>query len=745
MWVQDGTSKNPKSMPGLTRTEIENLNPSLAEHPLVPKDQFKTKTKTDVLISAGSHFAIVARDQNGGRTCVLDYAFKKAQQQSKKTKNRALRMRDGQTSGADEKGSDDQPDSDGAAASAPFKKKAGPLSISNIGLKYADKKLHINFTATFDLGPLAFSLIGFGINLEVRGLQDVSLLPPSLDGLSVAFEKTPLTIAGIFRHGEDSSLEYYAGGLIVGWVPYQLQAAGFYGEARKGGDANSSPLTSVFVFARLQGPLLTLEFAEISGVTGGFGYNSEVRVPTADQIIDFPFIKPSTLDGATGSALSALEKLTSPAADGWFAPRDNTYWAAAGMKIDAFEMIALDAVAVVQFGQPIKLGLFAVGLVDIPTAKSPLKFAHVELGIAIVIDLDYGIVIAEAQLSPNSYILHPDCHLTGGFALYYWFDAPHADRALIGDFVFTLGGYHQAFQVPEGYPNPPRLGISWSLGSNLSLTGEAYFAMTPKVCMGGGRLHAAYHAGPIGAWFDAFVNFLINYKPFYFQATASICVGVSLSIDFLFIHTQESIEVGADLTMWGPPLAGRVHVDIKVKQFDIYFGESSSSNPPVSLLEFYHLVLQASSGGAGTSTATPQQDEGHTFLAQSGLINDSDKPARERNQTWTVRGGALSLVVGCKMAIGRADQTGSPEDNHVEYTTNKIYARPMRLTEPLTSTLKLSITRAGLETAVQAWGMDKVLKSVPTGLWGRCKHPNHPFHSLHRLLPSPHPVHSLNL
>jgi hypothetical protein len=107
-------------------------------------------------------------------------------------------------------------------------------------------------------------------------------------------------------------------------------------------------------------------------------------------------------------------------------------------------MITLDAVLVVQFGQSVMLGVFAVGLVDIPTAKSPVKFAHVELGIAATAtaDFDYGVFKAEA---PNSYILHKDCHLTGGFALYAWFDAPHADRAKIRSFVFTLGGYHQAY------------------------------------------------------------------------------------------------------------------------------------------------------------------------------------------------------------------------------------------------------------------------------------------------------------
>ncbi|RWA09800.1 hypothetical protein EKO27_g5282 [Xylaria grammica] len=743
MWIQDGTGTN-KTMPGLTRKEIDCLNLSLDGHTLVPKDKFKTKKDTDVLLSAGSHFAVIMIDQNKGRTCVLDYDFKKSASPRNKGEERQV----------DEKsrGAGGKKDSDGDSASAPFKKKAGPLSISNIGLKYADSELHIRFTATFELGPLEFSLIGFSLNLELKGLKSISLLPPSLEGLAVAFERPPLTLAGIFRHGTDPSLEYYAGGLIIGWTPYQIQAAGFYGWA-SAGNGPETTFISVFVFARLDGPLLTLEFAEISGVTGGFGYNSEVRLPTPDQIVNFPFIKTTALQGATDSALSVLERLTSPEADGWFAPLNNTYWAAAGMKIDAFEMIALDAVAVVQFGQSIKLGLFAVALVDIPTGQLKQKFAHVELGIAIVIDLDYGILKTEAQLSPNSYILHPDCHLTGGFALYYWFDAPHADRALIGNFVFTLGGYHQAFEVPKGYPNPPRLGISWSVGSHISITGEAYFAITPKVCMGGGRLHAAFSAGPIGAWFDAFANFLINYQPFFFQASAAICVGVGLDIDFLFIHCHKSIEVGATLYLWGPPLAGRVHIDVKVYKFDIDFGDSSSGDHTLSLLEFYHLVLQTDSqqDSGGTTTAKiqseksrvieveedeerevtqgekpreaegsgqPPKDEGHTFLATAGLMNDTEKPEREQNQTWTVRGGAFSLVVGCKMAISKAEQTGVADGNYVAYTANDIYSKPMRLTQPLDSTMELSITQEG-SNIVQSWKMEAALKSVPTGLWAK--------------------------
>ncbi|KAK4142996.1 uncharacterized protein C8A04DRAFT_12761 [Dichotomopilus funicola] len=739
MWVQDKTGQNKnKATPGLTRAEIDVLNKtlSLTGHPLVAKDRNQTKDAGDVLISAGSHFAVVTKSQQGERTCVLDYEFKKAKPKQQKSVTGG-----GEEEKEEEKEKGDPPaeqDSDGTSSTAPFKKKSGPVQINNIGLEYANKTLHIKFTATFELGPLAFSLIGFRLNIQITSLalSGIQMLLPTLEGLAASFEKPPLTLAGLIRHGKSKDgLDYYAGGIIVGWVPYQLQAAGFYGEALpEGGQKPQDIFRSVFVFARLDGPLVTLEFAEISGVTGGFGYNSEVRVPTADQIVNFPFVKSTSLSGATESAITTLERLTSPASDGWFHPRGDTYWAAAGMKIDAFQMISLDAVAVIQFGQSIKMGLFAVALADIPTSASKVKFAHVELGLAVVIDLDYGTFRAESQLSPNSYILDPNCHLTGGFALCYWFDAPHADRSLIGDF--------------------------------------AYFAITPKACMGGGRLHAAFHAGPIEAWFDAFADFLINYKPFHFLAEAGVSVGVRFNLDVWLIHIHISVEVGADLTLWGPPMAGTVHVDIKVHKFDINFGSGSEEKGPADLLGFYHLVLQASSktdpkkaksiareartptpgfnprivelddSGEPLSvlaadadddddTGPPKPNEGHTFLAQTGLMNDTDKPERSQNQTWTVRGGTFSFVLGCKMAIAKAEQVDShgnviPDDPDsggnpvVEYTDNAIHARPMHLGQGdvLDSSVTISITEVDSDDPPRAWPMEKFVKSVPTGLWG---------------------------
>lgn len=759
LWVQDPPQKSQKPsvgrQGGLTRMDVALLDDGLPAKLLV-KDKVKVAEQkdTDLLVAAGCHFAVIVHSPTGEKSCLLDYVFLKPKESGTVVttpRDQAPAMSPATSVSTRADASD--ADEGGPSAQAPFKKKTGPLSISNIGIKYKNKRLVIMFDATFAMGPVGFSLLGFSLEAEFETLDKVPNIHASIEGMAAAFDKPPLTISGVIRHGNDSGMDYYAGGLIVGWVPYQFQAAGFFGTVTPNATPNK-PFKSIFVFAKLDGPLITLEFAEITGVCGGFGYNSNVRLPAADEIYKFPFVSSNDIGGAD-NALEVLQKIIDPSPAGWFQPMDDMYWLALGMKVDAFQMLSIDAVVVAQFGASVKLGIFAVALADIPTAASPIKFAHVELGISAVADFDYGVLKVESQLSPRSYIFSEQCHLTGGSALYYWFDAPHADRSSIGNFVFTLGGYHQAFAVPAGYPNPPRLGISWSLGSNLSISGEAYFAITPKVCMGGGRLHAAFSAGPIEAWFDAFADFLINYKPFYFNAAAGIAVGVRFNIDILFIHTHISVEIGAQLYLWGPPLAGRVHVDLWIAAFDINFGRDKSDDQIVHLYAFYQLVLQSSSssssmasaartvGGSATasmitaagegdasSAALAESDpvvpknEGHNFLAQSGLLNPNEKAERPQNDDWIVRAGTFSFVVGCKMAVNavKTDPNGTPILTYGDQASGiDVFSKPMKLRSPMTSTVVVDIRQDGVSQADQGWQYDKYIKNVPTGLWAKCK------------------------
>ncbi|KAI0536511.1 hypothetical protein GGR58DRAFT_528184 [Xylaria digitata] len=731
LWVQDTGPVAPGKMTGLTRSDRDALNSGLQD-PILVKDKIKPDKQTpkDLLVAAGCHFSVIVRSSSGERLCLLDYEFMKPSSSVSSSNSKGLKLK--QSAAREEGGDDGSP-----TAQAPYKKTAGPLSISNVGLKYKDKQLAIMFDATFQLGPLGFSLVGFSLGFSFTTLNDaLPVITPAILGLATSFDQSPLSIAGVIRHGNSGGLDYYAGGLVVGWKPYQFEAAGFYGIVTPLG--NSEGFKSVFIFAKLNGPLVTLEFAEINSLCGGFGYNSSMRLPTVDEVYDFPFIASTGLSGKE-NAMEALEKLVDPSQGGWFKPMDKTYWLAVGMGVGAFQMLTIDAVVTVQFGSAIKLGIFAVATADIPTSASSYRLAHVELGISAIADFDYGTLKIDAQLSPRSYILDPNCHLTGGFGLYYWFDSPHADKSVAGQYVFTLGGYHQAFDRPVGFPNPPRLGISWNLGGGLTMSGQAYFAITPKSCMAGGHLHAAFSAGPISAWFDAFADFLINYKPFYFNMQAGLSVGVSFSIDVWFIHIRISVEIGAQLYLWGPPIAGRVHVDLWVAAFDINFGADYSRNEVVSLLDFYLLVLQSQTGSSGFSATgngglgiasrdnddgmveaqgetSRRVNEGHNFLAQSGLLNPVDNPERNQNDDWIVRAGSFSFVVECKMAIN-AVKNGSGTETIISY--GEVYSRPMKLTSPMSSTLTVVVQQEGESEPDEGWQYDKYLKSLPRALWAQ--------------------------
>ena len=77
---------------------------------------------------------------------------------------------------------------------------------------------------------------------------------------------------------------------------------------------------------------------------------------------------------------------------------------------------------------------------------------------------------------------------------------------------------------------------------DVNISGDAFFAITPKCCIGGGHLHVGYSSGSLAAWFDAFADFLINYSPFYFIADVGVSIGISYSLHIGFIHRKWEID-----------------------------------------------------------------------------------------------------------------------------------------------------------------------------------------------------------
>ncbi|KAF8418700.1 hypothetical protein EV426DRAFT_539292 [Tirmania nivea] len=749
MWLSSDTSTDPKDpIPGLTEDQVNLINASL-DDPRggngVDKLIFKVNKKKPganggkpaAVILPGNHFVLVLKFQ-GKPEAILDYVFGGTSKPPPAPGSASRALTEKADTPSDSPGDD--------PSLVPMKKQAGAITISNIGFKYKNSSLSILLDASFEMGPLSFKLIGLKLILkftEGKTLTNPPFPDFDIDGLAVGFNKPPLILAGMFIRLNTDEVKGYAGGIAVGFVPYLFKAAGFYGEVtpKEGGD-----FKSVFVFAKLEGPLITVGFAEISGITLGFGYNMSMRFPTAENVTSFPLLSGSNSFGddlvRNFTTMLDVKVGGEPNPDAWFSIRRDSFWAAAGLKVAAFEILSVDAVIAVEWNPEVKIGIFGIAVADFPKGGSSSIKCHIELGISAVIDLGQGVMKLEAQLSPNSHLFDPNCRLTGGFALCYWFDGKYADKNLIGDWVFTVGGFHRAYAKPSHYPNPPRLGLSWDVGGAIKITGEAYFAITPKCCMFGGRLMATIVLGPLRAWFEAFADFLINYKPFYFMADGGISVGVSCKVDLLIVSFTIKVEIGAALHLEGPPLCGRVHVNFYIVAFDINFGPQPGELKGLDYRQFYMLVRQVETLPAATDEDGYDHvdSEAHLFSCIAGLLTDVKKPTTKPGDSWIVKGGIFGFQITSRVAISKAHQPVTqvledepPEPGNILESKHPVYARPLKIADELTSELTIKIKRQkddGGPRALMAeeeeipkdipgsWGIRPIHVSVPAAVWG---------------------------
>lgn len=752
MWVQpqEGSS-------GLTLDEVQLVNSVITKSPLNQKPlpykaTIKDPGKDDVVLRNGIHLMLVLKDAQGSTNVALDYVFGDEPPSSEVKRHSRVRL-------------DDFPTDNGESGMTEYSKSYDGLSVRNLGLKYSNNTLTIKVDANVKFGPIDFGLFGFALHLTFTPGQGFSLfnLPApsvSLDGLAADYNKSPIVLGGMLLHTSTETMQMYEGALVAQYTPWAFAAGGCYGQI-----TGLDQYQTFFVYARLLGPLITLEFATIGGVTAGFGYNNSMRFPTVADITSYPLISvPTPPNSSPQAAIQALTKTP------WFLPKNGSFWMGAGLDITALEILKVSAVLVVEWDPNVKLGIFAIATADIPrTPPGGFKFAHVQLGITAVLDIAAGTLKVDGQLTPSSYVLDPNCHLTGGFALYSWFG--DAVPELKGDFVFTLGGYHRQFIPPPQYPRPPRLAISWKFDSAISITGEAYFAITPNVCMGGGRWDVSLRLGPLEAFYSAFVDFLISFKPFYFIADGGISVGVKFKLDLWLVTIRISINISAQLHIEGPPIHGKVHVNFWVFGFDIEFGDSGGDDGRLKLEEFISLACQASDAtykglpqtiagdtrvGNYSSVLDREKEEQaavvddprkpHVLVVQSGLVPSGNTESTPSGSLWTVQAASFAFAVACKVAITKATiVTGRPvteEEEDVEEpeptsvvdgTGKPIFARPMCDVNQLSTELIVTIRPDGppqkeltqgeeVAASVPVWDNNvAIIKNLPDGLWGKCK------------------------
>ncbi|CDG81659.1 DUF6603 domain-containing protein [Janthinobacterium agaricidamnosum] len=466
----------------------------------------------------------------------------------------------------------------------PVQRSFGPLYANKIGAGWqqSDYLLQMLFDGNVSLAGLYIGVDTLSVGVPVKNPLDFSAYQLDLAGLDISFKGGAVEINGAFLK-QDSPLRY-DGAATVKAARFGLSALGSYAELPVDpAQPDGASVTSLFVFANLNIPLGPDPAFFINGLAAGFGYNRNILIPEPGEIAEFPLVKgaisSSVFGGKAATPDSALEVLSHVVY-----PEVGQYWGAGGIQFSTYQLLNSFALLIVRFGRE-----FAIDLVGITSASFPPKvapssaLAYLELGLLVSFRPSQGMVSVRAQLTPNSFILSQDCRLTGGFAAVLWYQGEHA-----GDFVLTLGGYHPAFKVPEFYPVVPRLGFNWPMevggAMSLNIAGGSYFALTPSAVMAGGYLQVLFKAGPLRAWFNAGVDFLIQWQPFYFMLNGYVSVGAGIEVTIAGVRVSLSAEIGARLLMWGPPIAGLVNVNWYVISFSIPFGDSDQSKPKVQPL-----------------------------------------------------------------------------------------------------------------------------------------------------------------
>lgn len=539
LWVDDQTDKPI----GITRAELRAIQAQFPSDipPLRYKELKATKNDDDILLAGGHHFLILVNS-----AVILDHVFNASRAETEADAGKKPPP-DAPAPPPPKAPAKPQP-TKGATTS-----NAGPLTISALGLEYKESRLIVSIDATLKLGPISFSVIGFEIKLELSKvrLSDLSkivtdhLVEVSLKGIGVGIQQGPLTLKGAFIHDQTSVAETYSGGVAVGFKVWQVLAIGQYQIRHAVGE--KEPFRAVFVYGKLDGPLVELEFATISGVRLGFGYNYAVRMPELNELHRFPFISDEAAKKSGNDPLAVLNAMTGEAKPFVYA-KDGACWFCAGMTISAFESLTLTAVLMFNLDTGkddpneagVTIGMLADGIFQMPPELTPeLTLFYIEIIVSVELNFVSGYIAANAVLAPASHVYVPQARLQGGASFYTWF----GKNSHAGDWVVSIGGFPRGYNRPAHYPNPDRVGLNFTLGDMIQVIGVGYLAITPKCVMVGGSLHMSLSVGPVSAYVDVVFDAFVNFKPFHFRAYVSLSVGVECNIGMYFIFPPIAIFV----------------------------------------------------------------------------------------------------------------------------------------------------------------------------------------------------------
>ena len=519
-------------------------------------------------------------------------------------------------------------------------KTLGPVSFQKVGVRYEEERLWVLMTASLSGGGLTIELVGLGVGSPLSTFEPKF----TIEGLGITFIQGPVELSGALVGTLDPV--DFAGALRLKVEPLQIGALGAYKEVE------GHP--SLFLYAVLNYPIGGPAFFFVTGLAAGFGYNRKLLIPPVDGVATFPFVQWAAGEGnapATGAGANAGKEVakvvTEMEAKGVVAPSVGDYWGAIGVRFTSFEVVDGFALLTLVFGTRFEVALLGLATVAVPAPEEPV--AQAQLALKASFTPETGLLGISGQLTPQSFVLSRDAHLTGGFAFYSWVSGDHA-----GDFVLTLGGYSPKYEVPDHYPKVPRLGLNWKVTNELTIKGDLYFALTSSAVMAGGGMSAVWQSGGIRAWFEVEADFLLVFQPFHYYLSAGIHLGASFKIDLLFTSITVSIHLGVGLEIWGPEFAGKATVDLSIISFTIGFGGGSpDTQTTIEWDEFVEKMLPSrpppAAAKSGLMAAADPPPAVLQLRVADGMVKELTEAPGELN--WIVNGTRLRLETQSSIPI----------------------------------------------------------------------------------------------
>lgn len=599
----------------------------------------------------------------------------------------------------------------------PIQKSFGPITLADVGIGWnGDKELLLfQLDGSLDLNALNIELKKLTIGLPVTTPANLDAYTLDMDGMGISFEGGPVTISGGFLKDASVTPTQYNGAVSIQVANWGITALGSFASL------NGEP--SLFIFGVLNAELGGPPFFFVTGAAVGFGYNRQIIMPSIGNVSNFPFVQaannPELFSGKSNNDVLASISQYIP-------PQLGQYWLAAGVKFTSFELLNSFVLLMIQFGKKFEVDLLGTSVLQLPKKGEGTTYVNAELELEVVFDPAKGEIAALAQLTGNSYVIDPACVISGGFAFYSWFGAsPYA-----GDFVVTLGGYHAQFQPPPHYPTVPRLAFNWDVSSQVKFSGEAYFALTPSCVMAGGKLSLTYSDGDLNAWFNAHADFLISWKPFHYDISIGLSIGVSYRLNLLFVTTTVSVELGINVDIYGPDFGGTAYVDFYIVSFTVSFGAARSQTNIVNWDGFQEYFLpQGDSGEPSNLTALPGVTGSGAVVkinTSAGLI---DTFKYQGNDIWIIDPSTFAFNTDSAVPatqINFAPGPGGAKDVPAAINCNLFGVRPLgNLTLTGDAALHyLTITKMAdgggdySPYSIADWAFSTTPKNVPQALWG---------------------------